>query len=50
MEGEENSKMTMKKRLRLVKEQRDATLTRITQKKITETWKKLPEHERRHSV
>ena len=47
-EGEETSKMVKNTRLRPAQEQKHSTLTRTTQKKITKTWKKIPEHERRH--
>ena len=35
------------RKLELTRRQKDETLTRIKQEKINETWKLIPEHERR---
>ena len=46
-EDDKNCKMPKNEKLKRAKEQKDATLTRIRQQKITETWNKLPKSERR---
>ena len=48
LEGDKNSKTAKNTRLKQAEVQKAATLARLTQKKITETWRKLPDHERRH--
>ena len=46
-EEEKNCKVAKCTRLKRASEQKTETLTRIRQKRITETWSRLPEEERR---
>ena len=46
-ENERNCKVAKNTRLRKQEKQKLETLKNLQQKKITESWKRLPEHERR---